>query len=86
MVSRFTRMIWAILFRAILFRNIIGKSPLLNFLQYLAAWKTHTSLPRWDTESGDSTSQAGSEYNQALAYARRILLPVCAGTQLCFSN
>jgi hypothetical protein len=61
-------------------------SPLLNFLQYLAAWKTHTSLPRWDTESGDSTSQAGSEYNQALAYARRILLPVCAGTQLCFSN
>jgi len=48
--------------------------PYNDFVQYLTVWRTHTSLPRWDTEWGDQSSLAGSEYNQALEHLRRIIL------------
>ena len=48
--------------------------PYNDFLQYLTAWRKHTSLPRWDTEWGDQSSLAGGENNQALEHIRRILL------------
>jgi Cellulase (glycosyl hydrolase family 5) len=48
--------------------------PYKDFVQYLTAWRTHTSLPRWDTEWGNQSSLAGSEYNQALEHVRRIIL------------